>query len=714
MIRRTFGKRAFTRIALAVVAGSGLLAAGIVLATYSAVIDARDRRIEAAVLDSKNVAYLIQANFERVFESIDLQIDEFVREYGEGRSEEEIQEYFRTRRYPASVVQVAVADASGTMVASNLRYPVEKVSLADREHFRVHADGKVPGTFISKPVRGRISGVWTLNITRALKDGEGRFAGMVVFSYDLTDFTRFYDRLEVGSRGVVSMTGLDGFVRVRSGSTEFYGADVSQGQTFQRMRLEREGRYDATSTIDRVPRVGYFTTSEAIPFVFLVAYDRDAILNDGTRGEALMWASCVFLVLLLTAGAARLYREFLLREYRRRNEFQRLVEQRNSALLDAVRSIPGLVMAVARPDGTIVSSNVGPQELPVLRPPGDGSAAASSNADISVRLRAVAARMGQSAENRFPLHIVDRFAGKTGLEYEVIWAAARIVTAPRSMQAADPARNEGFIILGLDNTEQRRQESQIIHMSKLATLGEVATGMAHELNQPLNVIRMAAENALGRTAADAETAAYVRSKLERIVTQVERAAKIIDHMRIFGRRSAGPVAAHDPWSAVEGALNILGEQMRIAGIAVRLRGAAGPCRVGCDQALIEQVIINLLLNARDAIIDRQAHDPAGPGRGWIEISLQTRTGAGGTGRALLSVSDSGGGIPDQVLPRLFEPFFTTKPAGKGTGLGLSVSYGIIRDLGGRLSAVNAEEGARFEIDLPCAASQAASIHTAVS
>lgn len=703
---RAFGLRAVTRTALAIAAASGLLAAAIVLATYSAVTDGRERRIEAAVLDSQNVAYLIRANFERVIESIDLQIDEFVREYGGGRSEEEIQGFFRTRRYPASVVQVAVADANGTMVASNLRYPVEKLSLADREHFRVHADGKVSGTFISKPVRGRISGLWTLNITRALQDAEGRFAGMVVFSYDLADFTRFYDRLEVGSRGVVAMTGLDGFVRVRSGSTEFYGADVSQSQTFQRIWREREGRYYATSAVDRVPRVGYFTTSGAIPFIFLVAYDRDAVLAAGARGESLMWGGCALLVLLLAVGAARLHREFQLRELRRREELHRLVEQRNGALLDAVRSIPGLVMAVATSAGTVVSCNIGGESQPIPRISSGGTLADPHTAAISTRLRAVVARMGQSVEGSFPLHVVDRFVDETGLECEVIWAAARLVTAPGAAQFAEPGGGDGFIVLGLDNTEQRRQESQIIHMSKLATLGEVATGMAHELNQPLNVIRMAAENALDRTAIDTETAAYVRSKLERIVLQVERAAKIIDHMRIFGRRDAS-VATHDPWSAVEGALSILGEQMRIGGIAVSLRGAPGLCDVGCDQALLEQVIVNLLLNARDAIVDRRARDPAGPDRGRIEISLQVRADRAGAVRALLGVSDNGGGIPEPVLPRLFEPFFTTKPAGKGTGLGLSVSYGIVRELGGRLSAVNAAEGARFEIDVPCAASQAA-------
>lgn len=670
-----------------------MLIVGLISATYSVVADARARRMEAAVLDSRNIAYLVRANFERVMESIDLQIDEFVREYGSGRSEEDIQGFFRSRRYPASVIQVAVADASGIIVASNLRYPVEKLSVADREHFRVHADGKATGTFISKPVRGRVSGVWTLNITRALKDGAGRFAGMVVFSYDLADFTKFYDGLDIGRRGIVAMTGRDGFVRVRSGSTEYYGADVSRSPTFRHMLRDRNGRYDVSSEVDRIDRIGFFTTSDLVSLIFLVAYDRSAILRDGAHVEAWMWGGCALLMLLVVAGAAGILREIRRRDLRRQDELQRAVEQRNGALLDAVRSIPGLIMAVAAADGRIVSSNVAQPAGPAVGPASPRAEAIQD--EVSGRLQEFTARMGRDTAMSFPAQVVDRFVGAGGQECEIIWAVARLTAA------ASTEGEGGFIILGLDNTEQRRQEIQIVHMSKLAALGEVATGMAHELNQPLNVIRMAAENALGRTAADAEPAAYIRAKLGRIVAQVERAAKIIDHMRIFGRRGAEPTAAHDPWAAVEGAVNILGEQMRVAGIAVSARGTPGLCRVKCDQALIEQVILNLLLNARDAIVDRRRRDPAAPAAGAIEMRLSVHAEADMTGRVRLSVTDTGGGIPEHVLPRLFEPFFTTKPVGKGTGLGLSVSYGIVRDLEGRLSASNVPDGARFEIDLPC-------------
>ena len=690
---RFHGVSGIVRVGAALVAIGGLLVAAIVVSTNYAVNDGRERRIEAAVRDSQNIAFLIRANFERVVESIDLQIDEFLRGYGVGRSEEEMQEFFQTRRYPASVVQVAVADAEGLLVASNLRYPVERISVADREHFRVHADGKVVGTFISKPVRGRVSGLWTLNITRALRDGGGRFAGMVVFSYDLADFTRFYDSLDVGRRGIVAMTGLDGFVRVHSGSTEFFGADVSASQTFQSMLRERQSSYAVQSDVDGIARVGYFAASDRVPFIFLVAYDRAGILAEGARSETHLWAGCGLLVLLIAGAVAGTYHVIGQRERLRQVELYRLIERRNGALLDAVRSIPGLAVGVAAGDGRILSSNIDQVAGTIAGSRG------SLDAEFLFRLEDLTARIASGSAGSFPLRAVDRFADAAGGEREVIWAAAEIADA-----GALPERYAGvgrFIVLGLDYTEQRRQESKVIHMSKLATLGEVATGMAHELNQPLNVIRMAAENALGRPGSDAETAAYVRAKLERIVAQVERAAKLIDHMRIFGRRGAASDATHDPLAAVDGALKILGEQMRVAAIAVTVRGTPGLCLIHCDQALIEQVILNLLLNARDAIEDRRRRTPGGTVAGRIEVSIDILVQSEASGRVKLAVSDNGGGIPKDILPRLFEPFFTTKPAGKGTGLGLSVSYGIVRDLGGTLSVVNIGEGACFEIELPC-------------
>lgn len=245
-----------------------------------------------------------------------------------------------------------------------------------------------------------------------------------------------------------------------------------------------------------------------------------------------------------------------------------------------------------------------------------------------------------------------------------------------------------------DNTEVRRAQQQLLQSAKMATLGEMATGMAHEMNQPLNVMRMAVANVLRRTGQGEVPVDYLRDKLNRIEAQVERAARIVDHMRVFGRRSEVEQRPFDPFEAVAGALSLLEENLRGKGVAVAYSPWDGesPLVSGFSDQL-EQVLINLMVNARDAMLSRQAREASFT----PQLSVHgERHGA----RLQLIVADNGGGIEPRLLERIFEPFFTTKPVGKGTGLGLSVSYSIVQQMGGELSVSNSEIGARFCIDLP--------------
>ncbi|MHC5349410.1 PAS domain-containing protein [Metapseudomonas furukawaii] len=247
--------------------------------------------------------------------------------------------------------------------------------------------------------------------------------------------------------------------------------------------------------------------------------------------------------------------------------------------------------------------------------------------------------------------------------------------------------------VGRDNTEVRKAQQQLYQGAKMATLGEMATGLAHEMNQPLNVMRMAVANVLKRLANDEVQVDYLRDKLMRIEAQVQRAARIVDHMRVFGRRSDIEQQVFDPRQAVEGALSLLAEGFRGKGVDLALELGERPLAVRGYSDQLEQVLINLMVNARDALLGRQEREPdfrpmihialASPGE-WVE----------------LRVEDNGGGIDPRLLERIFEPFFTTKPAGKGTGLGLSVSYGIVQQMGGRLRADNGADGACFRIALP--------------
>lgn len=249
--------------------------------------------------------------------------------------------------------------------------------------------------------------------------------------------------------------------------------------------------------------------------------------------------------------------------------------------------------------------------------------------------------------------------------------------------------------VGRDNTDMRRTQMQLTQSAKMATLGEMATGLAHEINQPLHVMSMAVVNVLKRLSNGDIQIDYLTEKLNRIDAQVKRAARVVDHMRVFGRRSEIEQQLFDPAQAVEGTVAMLTEGMKNKGVELRVSVLDEVIQVRGHADQLEQVLINLMVNARDALLSKREVDR--DFQPWIGVLVQRDQQT-----VWLSVEDNGGGIDPRLVERIFEPFFTTKPVGVGTGLGLSVSYGIVEQMGGRLSVTNAAEGARFRIALPLA------------
>ena len=247
-----------------------------------------------------------------------------------------------------------------------------------------------------------------------------------------------------------------------------------------------------------------------------------------------------------------------------------------------------------------------------------------------------------------------------------------------------------------DVTERRQVQEQLIQATKLATLGEMAAGMAHELSQPINIIRMAAEGTLLMIDRKKAPQDYQVKQFSLIADQAGRMAEIIDHIRIFSRKDAGAVSVFDAFHSVRLAAEMMGQHLLSNAIGLHLDLPSTPCPVRGRPVQLEQVILNLLSNAQDAILAaRQDPGKSHPSRITIQGSLT------GDNQARITVSDSGTGIPAHHLDRIFEPFFTTKEIGRGTGLGLSVSFGIVSAMGGRLEARNQlMGGAEFVIVLP--------------
>ena len=238
--------------------------------------------------------------------------------------------------------------------------------------------------------------------------------------------------------------------------------------------------------------------------------------------------------------------------------------------------------------------------------------------------------------------------------------------------------------------ELRDKQEQLVQAGKLATLGELTTGVAHELNNPLNNTGLFVGNALDLIELGAADKGQIVRELRQAMQQVSKATQIISHLRTFGR--AAPVS-REPISlkpVIERALSLVQEQLRLHEIEVTLDLGPEEAVVVGNPIQLEQVFINLLTNARDAVADSL--------RKAIRISASV-----GSAAVEIAFVDTGHGIPSGLERRIFDPFFTTKEVGKGTGLGLSITYGIVKEHGGTISVVSRlGEGATFLIQLPLA------------
>jgi signal transduction histidine kinase len=236
-------------------------------------------------------------------------------------------------------------------------------------------------------------------------------------------------------------------------------------------------------------------------------------------------------------------------------------------------------------------------------------------------------------------------------------------------------------------------QNRMIHTAKLSALGQMSTSIAHELRQPLNTISIAAQNLELMAEMENADPDVLREKAARIMSQIDRACKVMDRMRRFGRKTVGDREAGSLAAIVRSARSLMDTIAIEGGITLEI-DVDDALQVVADELEIEQVLVNLIQNAADAIHER---GPQGTIRIWAGDDPDRQD------MLRLHVEDSGPGFPQDVLAHALDAFFTTKPEGKGTGLGLSIAHAILREHGGRLLLGNGEMGGQVILVLPRAA-----------
>ncbi|PWT88368.1 MAG: hypothetical protein C5B56_08845 [Proteobacteria bacterium] len=260
------------------------------------------KRTEAAAYqDTANLARAFEEHIIRLIQAHD-QILLFARaSYAKDRERFDLNRWAHEQQLDRNIaLQIAIADKNGMLTARNPEMPAAPIDLRDREQFRVHADSDRDELFISKPALGRVSGQWSMRLTRRLSAADGSFDGVVILSIDPSYIARFYESINVSSQGMVLLAGLDGIVRARVvGTDRTIGQSMKASTLFRRLAESDAGSFLALGQSDGVVRLASFRRVQGYPLLVVVGLSQDEVFDSVNRHRILYFAAAAFVTLLV-------------------------------------------------------------------------------------------------------------------------------------------------------------------------------------------------------------------------------------------------------------------------------------------------------------------------------------------------------------------------------------------------------------------------------
>jgi C4-dicarboxylate-specific signal transduction histidine kinase len=589
------------------------------------------------------------------------------------------------RRPALGIADMAVTDPRGVVTWSS-NGGAGAASLAGTGYFQRLRDGAASPA-IGMPRDARPG----LPVARALLDSDGRFAGISVTGLDIAALSRQIAQPDTRRDGLAMLlrpAGADAAAAVlayggRPGEPHATPAPDVLHRLLTLAATAPDGSAVLADAASGHRLLAGWSRVDPTGLLVAIVANADIALADERRQATSIRAVAVALTLLVIMGAigllllrARRHTAEALREARLA---QTATEAARAELEQLVASLPAMVYhGDLAADGTLTSRYITSNAARVIGWPHDRLPPRDTF------LAHVDPGLGHEVAAFFAGLLK---GGPDTLEYRMARPDGSWVWLRHHARVVARHQDGGEVIGSLaDITEERALRAQAAISSQLATLGEMAGSIAHELNRPLAVMVMAAHNALAALDDGAPEFDQLRLRLDRIAEQGLRASHIIHHLQALSRPENEPQEEVSLPGAIEGALTLAGGALRQAHVALDNQVPADLPPVLGQAIGIEQVLVNLFSNARDALSARP------PDARRLRLSASHDDS-----HVTLDVADSGPGIPEAVLSRIFEPFFTTKGAGAGTGLGLSICHAAMREMGGTITARNTPQGAVFHL-----------------
>lgn len=573
------------------------------------------------------------------------------------------------------VFEVSTIDAAGRVAWSTTGAGTGH-DLSDSEPFRLHAQGHLPA-FVSAPLDGRAAGRERIQLTRPIIEREGGFTGVSVVSVDPTKISNDLGLVPMRRRGRVMLVRDDGLILVTSDTQDgLAGRQLSQ-MDVNRIVTQPYGTGFLTDSPTREKHIAAWKQIDNWPVFVVHSLPRNiaretAEARGQTDRQALL--SLILGVWGVASAAVMWYHAHSTREN------AQLAELAHAETEQTLEALPGAAYRVDfgragpidwRPAASAVFSIVGIK--PTASPMEDAFETMTDDE-------------GKAARAEFLRRLADE--GEAVAEYNLLIPGGAIKRLREHARVLEVSLEPNRFIVGMltDITAERELEAQILTSARLASLGDMASGIAHEVNQPATAIALAADLAmlqLDRMSIDRSVPLY--GTLENIAGQAIRLRSVISHFRAFSRpdQDREPLHFKRLHIAIDGARRIIDGILDAAGISLRVTLPNDLPLVQYRPVPLEQVLVNLAINCRDAIL---ANPHAAR---LIDITAHAHPDKD---EVTLRVTDYAGGFPPDVLPHVLEPFFTTKGPEHGTGLGLSIAYTTMKSFRGCLSIRNHRNG----------------------